>query len=98
MTARGCPPATATAPATAPVPAPVPVIELRGVAYTYPGPPPVAAVKPANLRVQLGEFVAISGHPGAGKSTLLSLLGLLDRPAAGRIEIDGRDLATAPER
>ncbi len=75
-----------------------PVIELAAAGYTYPGPPPVRALKPADLVIERGEHVAIMGPSGSGKSTLLNLLGLLDRPTEGRLRIDGIDLGRAPER
>jgi putative ABC transport system ATP-binding protein len=75
-----------------------PVIRLSSVAYTYRGPPPVAALKPTNLVIHRGEHVAITGPSGSGKSTLLNLLGLLDKPTKGSIEIDGIDVGAAPER
>ncbi len=46
-----------------------------------------------DLRVEPGEFVAITGPSGSGKSSLLYLLGLLDRPSTGRILLEGRDTA-----
>ena len=75
-----------------------PVIRLSSVAYTYRGPPPVQALKPVSLAIGQGEHVAITGPSGSGKSTLLNLLGLLDRPTQGTIEIDGIDVGAAPER
>ncbi|HEY7430640.1 MAG TPA: ABC transporter ATP-binding protein [Streptosporangiaceae bacterium] len=75
-----------------------PVIRLSAVAYTYRGPPPVQALKPVSLVIRRGEHVAVTGPSGSGKSTLLNLLGLLDRPTAGTIEIDGIDVGSAPER
>jgi putative ABC transport system ATP-binding protein len=75
-----------------------PVIRLSGLAYTYPGPPPVRALKTMDLVIGRGEHVAITGPSGSGKSTLLNLIGLLDRPTEGAIEIDGLDLGRAPER
>ena len=60
-----------------------PVIELRGLARTYPGPPPVPALRPADLIIGEGDYVAVTGPSGSGKSTLLHLLGLLDAPTQG---------------
>ncbi|MCL4114184.1 UNVERIFIED_CONTAM: hypothetical protein GTU68_042163 [Idotea baltica] len=67
------------------------VIELREVGRTFPGPPPVEAFKPSNLRIDQGEYVSIIGPSGSGKSTLLHLLGLLDRPTTGKYLLDGID-------
>jgi len=75
-----------------------PVIRLRSVAYTYRGPPPVYALKPTSLVICRGEHVAVTGPSGSGKSTLLNLLGLLDKPTHGTIEVDGIDVGAAPER
>ncbi|AYF97054.1 ABC transporter ATP-binding protein [Protaetiibacter intestinalis] len=54
----------------------------------------VRAVDGVGLEVSAGELVVLQGRSGAGKTTLLTLLGGLDRPTAGRVELDGRDLAT----
>ena len=51
----------------------------------------------AALEVERGELVAVLGRSGTGKSTLLHLLGGLDRPEAGRIEIAGEDVTAASE-
>ena len=75
-----------------------PVIRLASAAYTYRGPPPVAALKPTSMVIYRGEHVAITGPSGSGKSTLLNLLGLLDKPTQGLIEIDGIDVGAASER
>lgn len=53
----------------------------------------VSAVSNVSFKVADGKFVSIVGKSGSGKSTLLSLLGALDKPSAGSIEIDGSDIA-----
>lgn len=74
-----------------------PVIRLHKAALTYPGPPPVAALRPSDLAVRAGEYVAVTGPSGSGKSTLLNVLGLLDRLTAGQYDLDGADVTTLPE-
>ncbi len=75
-----------------------PVIELCGVARTFAGPPPVPALHPTDLTVAAGDYLAVTGPSGSGKSTLLHLLGLLDRPTAGRYLLDGADTAALADR
>jgi len=75
-----------------------PVIELRGLARTYPGPPPVPALRAASLVIEPGDYVAVTGPSGSGKSTLLHLLGLLDAPTAGRYLLDGLDTSALSDR
>lgn len=53
----------------------------------------VVALNGVDLALDVGQTLAVMGPSGCGKSTLLSLLGLLDRPTSGRIEIAGEDLA-----
>ncbi len=52
----------------------------------------VEALRGVSLEIYKGESVAVMGHSGSGKSTLLSIIGGLNPPSAGRIEIDGIDL------
>ena len=66
-------------------------LEARGLTRTLPGPPPATLVEGADLAVGRGEFVAITGPSGSGKSSLLYLLGLLDRPTAGSVLVEGTD-------
>lgn len=68
-----------------------PVIEFRQVGLTYPGPPPVPALKPCELLVEPGEFVTVVGPSGSGKSTFLNIAGLLDTPTHGTYLLDGYD-------
>jgi len=75
-----------------------PVIELRGLARTYPGAPPVHALRPADLVIEAGDYVAVTGPSGSGKSTLLHLLGLLDAPTAGSYLLDGLDTSALSDR
>ena len=74
------------------------VIELRGLARTYPGPPPVPALHPADLVIEAGDYVAVTGPSGSGKSTLLHLLGLLDAPTEGSYLLDGLDTSKMSDR
>ena len=53
----------------------------------------VTGVEDVSFTVRPGEFVALSGRSGSGKSTLLNLIGGLDRPTAGRVLVDGLNVA-----
>lgn len=71
-----------------------PVVELDGVTRTFPGSPPVEAVKDADLVVGEGGYLAIVGPSGSGKSTLLHILGCLDTPTSGSYRLRGIDVGS----
>jgi len=73
-----------------------PVIEVRNAAVAYPGG--VRALDDVSLAIEAGELVGIVGPSGSGKSTLLNIMGTLDRPASGTVEIGGRDVAELSDR
>ena len=75
-----------------------PVLELEGVVKTYPGDPPVEALRGVSLRVEEGELVAVLGPSGSGKSTLLHIIGTLDRPTSGVVRITGLDVGDLSDR
>ena len=70
------------------------IIRLTGVSKTYDtGKIQVQALKPLDLVIQQGEYVAIMGSSGSGKSTLMNILGCLDRPTSGQYLLDGQDVS-----
>jgi lipoprotein-releasing system ATP-binding protein len=68
-----------------------PVVELAGVTKSYGQRVITEVLHGIDLRLQPGEFTALIGPSGSGKSTLLNLIGLLDRPTAGRIAVQGEE-------
>jgi putative ABC transport system ATP-binding protein len=69
------------------------VIALSGIERVFRlGGEEVHALRGVNLQVRAGEYLSIMGPSGSGKSTLLNVIGLLDRPDAGRYFLDGRDV------
>jgi putative ABC transport system ATP-binding protein len=75
-----------------------PVLELDGVTKSYPGEPPVHALRHIDLRVAETELLAVVGPSGSGKSTLLHVMGTLDRPSSGVVQVDGHDVSSLDDR
>jgi putative ABC transport system ATP-binding protein len=70
-------------------------VSCKSVTKTYgEGSLAVHAVRDLDLSVEEGEFVSLSGPSGSGKTTLLNLIGGLDRPTSGEIEVAGRRIDT----
>lgn len=73
----------------------MPIIVADALEKTYAkGAAPVAALRGVSLSLAPGDFVALTGPSGCGKSTLLHLCGAMDRPSAGRLTIEGQDIAS----
>ncbi len=67
------------------------MIELKDVRRTYrKGSEEIHALAGVSLRIEPGEFVAVTGPSGSGKSTLMHIIGLLDRPDGGSYTLEGR--------
>jgi putative ABC transport system ATP-binding protein len=73
-----------------------PVLAVREASRTYPGD--VRALRDVSLSIADAEMLAIVGPSGSGKSTLLQLMGTLDKPTSGRIELRGHDVAKLSDR
>lgn len=69
------------------------MIDLTSVSKRFDGKKQVTALDNVTLRIDRGEMVSIVGPSGSGKSTLLNLIGGLDRPTSGEIDIDGKRLS-----
>ena len=69
------------------------MIHLRGVSKQFNGRRNVTALEAVDLEIGRGEMVSVMGPSGSGKSTLLNLIGGLDRPSHGDIDIDGAALS-----
>ena len=73
------------------------MIELQNLSKTYASPAgDVEALRDVSLRIEDGEIFGIIGLSGAGKSTLVRCINLLERPTAGKVLIDGKDLTALP--
>ncbi|WP_343577367.1 ABC transporter ATP-binding protein [Mycobacterium sp.] len=68
-------------------------LRLRGIEKSYgSGPARVVALQALDLDVAAGEFVVLLGPSGSGKTTLLNIIGGIDQPSQGTIEVDGADI------
>lgn len=83
-----------------------PLIVLEGIRKSYPRMEgaegdetsgETTVLHSIDLTVNAGEFLALQGTSGSGKSTLLHIIGLLDRPSAGRYALEGRDVSSLPD-
>ena len=75
------------------------LIELNSLYKEYRNDDVVTpALHDINLKIELGEFVAIMGASGSGKTTLLNMIGCMDVPTKGSYYFDGQDMGTANER
>jgi putative ABC transport system ATP-binding protein len=72
------------------------VLDLSAVRKSYPGG--VQALCGVSLRVAPGELLAVVGPSGSGKSTLLHIMGTLERPSDGRVEVAGHDVGSLGDR
>jgi putative ABC transport system ATP-binding protein len=91
----------ATTPAGAPIagPAAGPLVSVREVSRTFgTGHTAVQALRQVSCSIQRGQLVTVIGRSGSGKTTLLNIVGGLDRPTSGSVEIDGRDVAALTDR
>src|SRR5690625_1836581 len=77
-----------------------PVLLLEDVrkSYAIGTPGETQVLHGVDLHLMAGEFAALIGPSGSGKSTLLNLIGLLDRPSKGRIQLAGQDTNALDER
>jgi putative ABC transport system ATP-binding protein len=76
-----------------------PLYELRGASKSFRrGDVTITALDGIDLTIEAGEIVALEGPSGSGKTTLLQLLGALDRPSAGQVFFEGRDLNALSSR
>jgi lipoprotein-releasing system ATP-binding protein len=74
------------------------MLQLAAVTKQFPTPTePLVVLRDVSLAIAQGQSLAIVGPSGSGKTTLLSILGTLDRPTSGTVELDGQDPFQLPE-
>ena len=77
----------------------MPIVTAEALEKTYTGgAAPVHALRGVSFTLERGDFVAVMGPSGCGKTTLLHLCGAMDRPSAGRIAVNGQDLAVLDDQ
>jgi putative ABC transport system ATP-binding protein len=75
------------------------IVKLNGVTKIYPlGKVPVEAIKGIDLCIEKGDFISIAGPSGSGKTTILNMIGCIDKPSEGSVEIGGRCTAQMNDR
>ena len=75
------------------------VVKLENVVKTYSmGDSEVHALRGISFSIEAGEFVSIMGPSGSGKSTCMNMIGCLDRPSSGSVEINGREISSMNEK
>ncbi len=70
-------------------------VSLRGVTKEYPGG--VHALRSVSVEIETGEQVAVVGPSGSGKTTMLTIMGTLERPSGGEVQVAGRDAVGASD-
>jgi len=70
-------------------------LELRDVVKEYPGG--VQALRRVSVDIETGDRVAVVGPSGSGKTTMLTILGTLERPTSGSVQVAGRDVVKASD-
>ena len=75
------------------------VVRLENVVKTYSmGESEVHALRGISFQIEQGEFLSIMGPSGSGKSTCMNMIGCLDRPTSGIVEINGKETAKMTEK
>ena len=76
-----------------------PIVALKGASKDYRlGDVTVPALRDVSFTIEQGEFLSIAGPSGSGKTTLLNLVGCVDLPTGGTVEVDGEDVTKLAER
>ncbi|HKF79008.1 MAG TPA: ABC transporter ATP-binding protein [Candidatus Dormibacteraeota bacterium] len=74
------------------------MLELANVVKRFPGDPPVESLRGVSLRVDAGELVAVIGPSGSGKTTLLHVMGTLEKPTQGSVQVAGQEASGLSDR